>query len=604
MTVVQNGEVYEITFKYDPNLVSLVKQVAGRRWNPTRKLWTIPRNKLGFLLNILNNTPYASSVHIESEEDINVNATLDVTAQIPDIDVSKIHFYIKEGARPYKHQLDFLKYAIDRQRRGLKSGFILGDDPGLGKTIQAANLAIYNKQLYNYKHCLIICCINSSKFNWVEDITEHTQGEYVPYILGTRLKRDKKTFRYDTGNKEKLQDLTTGHMYGDTLAPELPFFIVMNIEGLRAKEGKKYVITTELLKYINNNCINMIIIDEIHKNASPTSTQGKQLLNIHKLQQYPVLWLPVTGTPISNKPTDAYTPLKLVGAHSYKSYSNWCSEFCIYGGYGGYSIIGYKNIPKLKNMLQSNMLRRLKKDVLDLPPKMDIPVYVENTKYQAKLYDAVVQDMLHSKDIIMAELRPITKFLRLRQVNGCPEVVDTELKVDSKYIYKNAKIQCVLNILEEIHSRNEKVVVFSNWVSPLRTLYRFVSKLYNVCVFTGTMPDTDRLKNKQIFLSDPKYTILLGTVGAMGVSHTFTVASNVIFLDEPWNPTDKKQAEERVYRIGTHGSVNIYTVLTKDTVDDKVHKILYRKGTISDYIVDNKLDIKKDPNLFNYLLGR
>lgn len=602
--VIQDNDLYIIKFRYDPILISLIKQIAGRKWDPENKVWTIPKDKLGFLIKLLSDTPYASQLNITSNEDINVNAKIEPTYVIPKIDISKIPFYVKPGAKPYQHQLDFMKYAIDRQQKGIKTGFILGDDAGLGKSLQICNLAIYNRKQYKFKHCLIICCINSSKYNWVEDIEEHTRNKFQPYILGTRLRRDKTTPRYDTGSKEKLDDLISGHMYGNLDAPKLPYFIIMNIEAIRFKQGRKYLIADKLIELINKGEISMIAIDEIHKNASPTSMQGKQLSRIYKHLETPIMWIPLTGTPISNRPTDLFLPLRLIGAHQFTNYSKWCNEFCIYGGYGGYEIIGYKNIPKLKKMLQSNMLRRLKKDVLDLPDKIQINEYVENTPFQKKLYSIVAEEIENEKADILMSSNPMTKFLRLRQVNGAPELVDTSIKIDNSYLSKNAKIQKVLDKLVEIHERNEKVVIFSNWVEPLRTLYRFVSKKYNVCTFTGTMTEADKLKNKEIFLTNPKYTVLLGTIGAMGVSHTFTVANNLIFLDEPWNPTDKLQAEERIYRIGTNRAVNIYTILTKDTVDDKVHKILYKKGTISDYIIDNKLDIKKDPKLFNYLLGR
>ena len=119
-------------------------------------------------------------------------------------------------------------------------------------------------------------------------------------------------------------------------------------------------------------------------NCSPSSKQGQQLLQLKKNIKVPVEWIPMTGTPIVNKATDVFTPLKLVDGHTFKNYHEWCQHFCVYGGFGNHNIIAYKNIPELKQLLQSNMLRRLKKDVLDLPPKIRITEFVENTEYQNK----------------------------------------------------------------------------------------------------------------------------------------------------------------------------------------------------------------------------
>ena len=96
---------------------------------------------------------------------------------------------------------------------------------------------------------------------------------------------------------------------------------------------------------------------------------------------------------------------------------------------------------------------------------------------------------------------------------------------------------------------------------------------------------------------------MLGTIGALGVNHTLTSANNVIFYDDPWNPATKHQAEDRVYRIGTTKSVNIYTVIVKDTIDEVVNNILKNKQDMSSYIVDNGLDIRNNPELFDMLVG-
>ena len=103
-------------------------------------------------------------------------------------------------------------------------------------------------------------------------------------------------------------------------------------------------------------------------------------------------------------------------------------------------------------------------------------------------------------------------------------------------------------------------------------------------------------------MTDPNCKILLGTISKAGTTHTFTSANNIIFYDEPWTPTDKLQCEDRVHRIGQAGTVNVYTIITKDTVDEKVHEVLYTKGVMSDYLVDNRLDLRGNVDLIKSLL--
>lgn len=603
ITAVQKQDIYEIRFKYNPDILQLVKNVPGRQYVPEQKYWTIPVDRIGFLIEQFKNTPYSDQLKIYSAEHIYENATLDATntATIPDIDLSKIPLYVQEGKYLFQHQKDFMKFAIDRQKRGLYSGFLLADEQGLGKTIEGMNLALYNKKYNKIKHCLIIACVNSAKYNWVDDIIKHTNGEYVPYILGSRLKRDG-TVRTDGGSAEKLQDLMCGHMYGKKDQPLLPFFLVINIEAFHYRKDRHYLIRERLTTLLNKGTIGMVILDEVHRNCSPASKQGKAILKLKKDCTAKVEWLPMTGTPIVNKPTDVFTPLKLIDGHTYNSYYTWCENFCVYGNFG--DIIGYKNIPQLKQMLQGNMLRRLKSEVLDLPPKLHTIEYVENTAYQDKLYKKVLTDTINHKDDILSSKNPMVKMLKLRQVNGSPELIDPNLAIDKSYLVKNSKMARLIDLVNTIVSNGEKVVIFSNWVESLRTIYRFLAKDYNICCYTGTMKQEDRERDKQTFMNDPSYPVMIGTVGALGVSHTLTVANNVIFYDLPWNPATMEQAEDRCHRTGTVSTVNVYSIITKDTVDEKVYKLIQDKDGISKFIVDNQLSFKQHPELFDILFGK
>ena len=346
ITAVQNQDVYIIRFPYDAEIVKLVKNVPGRLYVPDHKYWTIPLARLGFLVSQLEGTPYEGQLQVYSAEHIDQNDTLDATNHIPNIDLSGIPLYVQEGQHLFQHQLDFMKYAIDRQRRGLHSGFILADDMGAGKSLELMNLALYNKKFNGIKHCLIIACVNSAKYNWIYDIKKHTNGQEVPYLLGSRKKRDG-TIVMDGSSMAKLEDLLCGHMYGDKNEPLLPFFLVMNIEAIRMIQDRRYLIRERLTTLINKGYIGMVALDEIHKNASATSKAGKQLLKLKKDVTAQIEWIPMTGTPIVNKATDVFLPLKLVDGHTYKSYYSWCENFCVFGGFGNYQVIAYKNIPEL-----------------------------------------------------------------------------------------------------------------------------------------------------------------------------------------------------------------------------------------------------------------
>ena len=601
ISVVQSKNVYEIRFPYDPELIAIIKNIPGRRWVPESKNWTIPLDKLGFLINALEGTVYEHQLNVKSDEQLNVNASYNVSASIPETDISQIHYYVKEGCKPFQHQLDTLKFDIDRHSKGVNSGFLLCDSMGTGKSCTVINIGTYAKEYRKAKHCLVICCVNTAKYTWEDEIEVTTRGKYKGYILGSRIRRNGTINKIGSG-KQKLEDLECGKMYGKKGTEPLPYFLIVNIEAFRTKDRRNYVFTKKIIELINSGEISVIAIDEVHRNMSMSSIQGKQIHEIKKKTGSMLEWIPMTGTPIVNSPTDLYLPLKLIDAHSYKDFYSWCQFFCVYGGFGGHEIIGYKNIPKLQAMLKLHMLRRLKDEILDLPPKINITEYVENSAVQQKLYDSIKADLKSRKDEIVNSLSPMAQFTRLRQVTGCPEVLDESIVVDRNYLSKNAKSARAFQIIQDLVAAGEKVLVFSNWLEPLRTLYRFLAPKYNVCVYTGSMDQELREKHKQAFMTKDDCPILLGTIGALGVSANLSMCSYIIFLDEPLTEATKSQAEDRCYRADSKRAVYIITMITRETLDEKVHSIVYRKGATSGYILDNKLDLKHCPELFDILL--
>jgi hypothetical protein len=150
-----------------------------------------------------------------------------------------------------------------------------------GKTLEAMNLALYNKQFNKVKHCLIVACVNSAKYNWIADIEKHTNFEQHPYLLGSRLKRDG-TVR-EGGSADKLKDLMCGHVYGKKEYEPLPYFLVINIEAFHYKQNRHYVIRERLTELINKGYIGMVILDEIHRNCLFYDTEIETNLGMLKI---------------------------------------------------------------------------------------------------------------------------------------------------------------------------------------------------------------------------------------------------------------------------------------------------------------------------------
>ena len=314
--------------------------------------------------------------------------------------------------------------------------------------------------------------------------------------------------------------------------------------------------------------IGMTIIDEVHKAKNPTSAQGKA---IHCCCSY--YRLALTGTPLMNNAVDLYNVLKWLQVDN-GSFTTFKNRYCIMGGFGGYQIVGYKNLKELESKLQNNMLRRRKQDVLDLPPKIYTNEILELSSSQQKLYEEVKEGVMENIDKILLMPNPLVELTRLRQVTSNPDILTSAKTINCKY-------ERVLDILD---STEDKLIIYSNWAKVVNPLYELISEKYGVSKVTGETKNPMEQIDK--FQNDPNCRVIIGTTPALGTGYTLTQANTIIFIDEPWNRATKEQAEDRAHRIGTKGTVNIITLMCRDTIDERIHSLIVEKGELSDRIVD------------------
>lgn len=437
-----------------------------------------------------------------------------------------------------------------------------------GKTVQSATIACIKKKLYNYKHCLIICAVNGSKYNWKKECEQFTNEK--AHILGTRLTKNGK--EVIKSSKEKIEDIKN--------IDDLPFFIITNKETLRNKE-----IIKEFQK--QSSKINMCIYDEIHLSKNHLSQQGKGLLKIDCESK-----IALSGTPILNNPLDTFIVMKWLGyeTHSMTAYKQ---RYCNFGGYGGYEIVSYKNMEELRNRFNHIQLRRLKENCLNLPSKLYETEYLELTPKQKILYNEVYNDIALNIDNKDLSRNPLVRIIRLRQVTDNPAILSDKVNESIKYD------RCE-EIIADLTKEGRKALVFSNWVEVIKPLFVRLSKFNPALIIGETKNDIETQKRK--LNEDSTCHCCLGTIGAMGTSHTLTGADTVIFLDEPWNRGTKEQCEDRCHRIGTKHTVNIITFICKDTIDERINQIVEEKGEWADCIVDGK-PIRKSDEVLRFLLS-
>ena len=546
-----------IKFDYNSKIVDAIRELPFRYYNPSETEWEVPTNKVEYLINKLKEFDIKICGKITIFEDKNTNIGL------PE------GFEFK--TKPFSHQLEGVEYGLKYDR------WFLGDEQGLGKTKQVIDIAVARKVMYGYRFCLIVCGVNTLKWNWVNEI--HTHSKEDAYILGQRRKGTK--IRIGS-TKDKLEDLKL--MY-DRKEPH-PYFIITNVESFRDKN-----IADTISDLCKKGIIGMCAADEMHKMKNPTAQQTKGFLKC-----LPYCRIGMTGTPLMNSPMDLYVILKWLGYESHAFYS-FKQHYCVMGGYGGYEIVGYKNLDQLTAQVHEIMLRRLKSEVLDLPEKIYVDDIVEMDGKQAVMYKEVEAGL--KADYINGDIdltNPLSALIRLRQTTGYPGILSDE-------ITESAKLDRMEELVENCTSNDEKVIIFSNWTQMTDAICnKLKSSGHNVGVITGETPDSSRQEIVDVFQNSSDLSVLVGTIGAMGTGLTLTAATTVIFVDEPWNKALFDQAVDRAHRIGQKNNITIYSIMCKDTIDERIHNLIYKKGAMSDAIIDGKVVGNKN-EVFDYLLN-
>ena len=538
---------YKLSFPYDPAIIMRVKSLGQRRYLPEDRAWEIPDYELPNLIEkigIDNIRAEESIIRALNAKEIK-GQRAKVRERLKDIKpITDFGFTTK----PLPHQVEAFNYGLQRDK------MLIGDEQGLGKTKESIDITVARKA--ELVKTLIVCGVNSVKYNWQKEIATHSHEKSV-MIDG------------------KTMDLRVAQIHSWYRGPE--FFGIINIESLRKEQ-----IQDALFAGIKAGYIGAVIVDEIHKAKNGNSQQGMALRTLRT----PVR-IGLSGTPM-NKAEDLWNILTWLDVEN-RDFYKFRAAYCIMGGFNGKHIIGYKNLDSLNGELNSVMLRRRKDEVLDLPPKIYSTEYVELTARQRMAYTAVKENIKQEIEQILAtSVSPLSCTLRLRQITS--GLLACEFRGD------NPKMERVKDMLEEeIIPNGHKAIIFSQWESVIDLYYSALID-YKPIYITGRIPPEDRQKRVEQFQNDPECKIAMGTIGAMGTGLTLNKASYVFFVDKDWNSGNNIQAEDRAHRIGTESTVNVISVVAKDTIDEGIEEYLTNNQAIFDRVVDGKgtkQDIRK-----------
>lgn len=389
----------------------------------------------------------------------------------------------------------------------------------------------------------------------------------------------------------------------DLTLPKLrEYVIIVNYEAWRRDMS--------LLTKLASCKFDTLIIDEAHmvKDMKSQAYKGVRQLRDELNPEYII---PMTGTPILNRPQELFSLLTLVNPKEFHTERDFLWRYCEEYYVDGSSSPKYKFKPggldMLAKKIRKNFLRRTKEQAGIILPERTIVRHEldrDDTAYpkQAKArehmkkYATIVLDNQSGKAIQATVM--IALLTRLRQIETWPAGIIQRDKITKEVILQldveeSQKIDYVIRFdtnSEEWEGlipdviEDERTIVFSQFKAPLHELKKRVEKMgYKAAIFDGDTHDSlkeeirtdfDRTKTP---VGKHKYDVLLCNYRAAGVGLNLTGATNMIILDSEWNPGKRDQAFDRIHRIGQTEKTTINVVTVKNTIDQWLDDILTQK---------------------------
>jgi superfamily II DNA or RNA helicase len=423
---------------------------------------------------------------------------------------------------------------------GLGLGGCLADDMGLGKTIQVLALLLRRKAEVTaaglpHRPTLVVVP-KSLVFNWMDEARKFSPELRVVNHTGNA--------RLETGGDLGEHDIVIT-TYG-TLRRDI----------IRHRETE----------------FDYVVLDEAQsiKNAASQAAKACRLLKArHRLA--------LTGTPVENHIGELWSIFEFLNPGQLGSAAR-LRRF-LADGRGSADLVARAVRPYL--------LRRTKAEVLsDLPEKTEQTLFVELGEEQRKAYDelrhhfrAELSGRIGRLGIGRSRIAVLEALLRLRQTACHPGLVDPA-RIDDP----SAKLDALLEQLDEVIDEGHKVLVFSQFTSFLAILRRKLDARPLPYEYLDGRT-TDRQARVARFQEDPDCRLFLVSLKAGGQGLNLTAADYIYILDPWWNPAVEAQAVDRAHRIGQLRRVFAYRLIARDTVEEKILALQDKKRELAESIV-------------------
>jgi SNF2 family DNA or RNA helicase len=243
----------------------------------------------------------------------------------------------------------------------------------------------------------------------------------------------------------------------------------------------------------------------------------------------------------------------------------------------------------LNKRVKPFMIRRTKELVAhELPKKSVIIKYTQFDDKQSKLYESIrvtmekkVREAVSKKGIGSSHITILDALLKLRQVCCDPSLLKIE---EAKKVQNSAKLELLLDLLDELLQENRKILLFSQFTSMLSIIEKeIINRKIKYTKLTGSTTKREDAIDK---FTKGDAQIFLISLKAGGVGLNLVEADTVIHYDPWWNPAVENQATDRAYRIGQTKAVFVYKLIVENTIEQKILELQKKKQALQDGIYD------------------